>query len=123
MPHTWIAAEYVLAVQSLFAYETSDSIVIAAGVPQEWLLGEGISVADLPTRFGALHYSLRMSDEKTLEFSLQSKLALPACKIILRPPLNGKITDCTDHQDAHIQSDQSAILFTQNTIHCTIHVS
>ena len=122
VPHTWISAEYVLAVQSLFAYETIDSLVIAAGVSYEWLLNKGIKVADLHTRFGTLQYSLCYHDEHTLEFSLQSNLTIPSRNIILRPPLRGKITAITCHQEAQIQDDQSAVIFTQNTIHCIIHV-
>jgi hypothetical protein len=123
VPHTWIAAEYVLAVQSMFAYETVDSLVIAAGVPQEWLLGKGISVSEMHTRFGTLQFSLCYSDDNTIEFSLQSTIALASYKIILRPPLRGKITSITCQQQAQIQRDQSEVAFTQHTIHCTIYVS
>ena len=123
VPHTWIAAEYVLAVQSMFAYETRDSVVIAAGVPHEWLLGKGISVTDLHTRFGTLHYSLRYRDENTLEFTLESTLQIPSRNIILRPPLHGKITAITCPQETQIKNDHRSIIFTQNTIHCNIHVS
>jgi hypothetical protein len=91
LPHTWIAAEYVLAVLALFAYEdlASRALVLAAGIPDAWLAGgEIVEVEDLPTAFGTLGYDLRRIDAHTLEFSLRGELR-PAGGILLRPPLAG----------------------------------
>src|SRR5690606_20970867 len=39
VPHAWIAAEYMLAVRTMLAYErmADEALVLAAGVPAEWL--------------------------------------------------------------------------------------
>ena len=41
LPHTWISAEYILSICSLFAYEREEdeALVVAAGVAEKWLLG------------------------------------------------------------------------------------
>ncbi len=62
MPHSWIGAEYILAICSLFAYEreADRSLVIAAGVAAQWLDDGGeVVVRDLPTHYGPLSYRLR----------------------------------------------------------------
>jgi hypothetical protein len=90
LPHTWIAAEYVLAVRSLFAYERAAdrSLVVAAGLASEWIEGEGVRVNGMPTPYGALSYSLRRTDSKTLRFEIESSLG---ATIELRPPLGAAL--------------------------------
>ena len=95
LPHTWIAAEYVLSVRSLFAYEletAADGLILAAGIAPEWLEADGVQVKAMPTRFGPLTYSLRRVNERTLRFELAS--ALPA-DIVLRPPLAAPLLGVT----------------------------
>jgi len=86
LPHTWIGAEYVLALRSLFAYErdTDQSLVLAAGLAHEWIEGAGVQVDRMPTLQGNLSYSLRRIDSKTLRFEIGSAIE---AKIVLRPPL------------------------------------
>ena len=68
VPHTWIAAEYVLALRTLFAYEreADRTLVIGAGLDAAWLEGEGVRVRAMPTRYGPLSYELRRIDATTL---------------------------------------------------------
>jgi hypothetical protein len=95
LPHTWIAAEYVLAVRCLFAYEREDGdeLIIGAGLAPEWLEGEGVRVDAMPTRFGALSYSLRKMDATSVRFDIERLdspgAALP--RVVLRPPLGGPL--------------------------------
>jgi F5/8 type C domain len=86
LPHTWIAAEYVLAVRSLFAYEreADRSLVLAAGLAPEWIEGPGVKVDKMPTLYGKLEFSLRRIDSETLRFEIGGGIA---AKIVLRPPL------------------------------------
>ncbi len=86
LPHTWIAAEYVLAVRSLFAYEreADRSLVVAAGLAAEWIEGSGVQVSKMPTLYGSLSYSLRRADSRTLRFEIGGGVA---ARILLRPPL------------------------------------
>jgi hypothetical protein len=88
LPHTWISAEYVLAIRSLFAYEreADRTLVVAAGLAPEWTVGDGVRVRSMPTRYGALSYSLRRLDPHTLAFDIGGGVE---SRIILRPPLDG----------------------------------
>jgi F5/8 type C domain len=90
LPHTWIAAEYVLAVRSLFAYEreSDGSLIIAAGLAPEWLEGAGVRVNEMPTLFGSLSYSLRRLDSATVRFQISTAMS---AKVILRPPLTAPL--------------------------------
>jgi hypothetical protein len=90
LPHTWIGAEYVLAVRSLFAYErdADRSLVLAAGLASEWLDGAGVRVDRMPTPYGRLSYSLRRTDSATLRFEIGGGIA---AKLILRPPLTAPL--------------------------------
>ncbi len=88
LPHTWISAEYVLAVRSLFAYEreADRALVVAAGLAPEWIEGEGVHVRAMPTLYGALSYSLRRTDARTARFDIDIE-ACAGCRLILKPPL------------------------------------
>jgi len=90
LPHTWIAAEYVLAVRSLFAYERESdaTLIIAAGLAPEWLEGEGVKVNGMPTLYGSLSYSLRRLDAATVRFDISSAMS---ARVILRPPLGAPL--------------------------------
>ncbi|MEO5626096.1 MAG: coagulation factor 5/8 type domain-containing protein, partial [Dokdonella sp.] len=61
MPHGWVASDFIRSTLDLFAYEREgdQSIVLAAGVPEDWLDGDGIAIDHLRTPYGKLGYSLR----------------------------------------------------------------
>jgi hypothetical protein len=90
MPHTWIAAEFVLAFRSMLAFEreTDDALVVAAGVPAEWLDDkDGVGVHDLPTWYGTLGFTMtRARDVIDLEITLTGDVTMPAGWIVVRPP-------------------------------------
>jgi len=90
LPHTWISAEYVLAVRSLLAYErdADRTLVLAAGVAPEWIEGGGVQVNEMPTPYGALSYSLRRTDSTTVRFEFAGAIA---AGIVLRPPLGAAL--------------------------------
>jgi hypothetical protein len=90
MPHSWISAEYILAIRSLFAYEREEdqALVLAAGIHTNWLSDTGaVVVEDLPTHYGKLHYTLHTAGPGTLRLSLSGDLALPSGGIVVHPPL------------------------------------
>ena len=59
MPHGWVASDFIRAVLDLFVYEreADQALVLAAGVPADWLDGPGVTVRDLRTPYGALSYT------------------------------------------------------------------
>jgi hypothetical protein len=56
LPHGWVASSFVRALRGLFAYERreDETLVLAAGIPEEWLAPPGVRVRRLPTRYGPL---------------------------------------------------------------------
>lgn len=61
MPHAWIASDFIQSALDMFAYERpmDQALVLAAGVPADWLVGAGIGVRSLRTPYGNLTYRLR----------------------------------------------------------------
>ncbi|MUV14637.1 coagulation factor 5/8 type domain-containing protein [Noviluteimonas gilva] len=94
LPHAWVASDYVRSALDLFAYERpeDESIVIAAGIPADWLKGEGIAIEGLRTPGGPLSYSLREVGDK-LVLEVGGGITLPKGGLVL--PWNGKETRVT----------------------------
>jgi hypothetical protein len=78
LPHAWVASDYVRSVLDMFAYERESdrSLVIAAGIPDDWLDGKGIAVGDLRTPYGKLSYTLRREHATTI-LHIDGGLQLP----------------------------------------------
>ncbi|MFO1431698.1 MAG: discoidin domain-containing protein [Candidatus Competibacteraceae bacterium] len=94
MPHSWIGAEYILSIRSLFAYERESdrSLVVAAGIAEDWLDDTAeVVVEDLPTYYGKLSYTLRREGPATLRLTLAGALTLPEGGIVIKPPLPGPL--------------------------------
>jgi len=103
LPHTWISAEYMFSICSLFAYEreADQSLVIAAGIAPEWLAGECTAgVENLPTYYGSISYSLRFTDESTMLLKLWGDITMPAGGIVVQPPLPRPIQQVTVNHTA-----------------------
>ena len=67
MPHAWVASDYIRSAIDLLAYEREDgALVLAAGVIDSWLEGEGVAVRRLPTPYGPLTYSVRREGARVL---------------------------------------------------------
>jgi hypothetical protein len=90
MPHSWISAEYILSIRSLFAYEREEdqALVIAAGIRENWLTDAcDVVVTDLPTYYGKLSYTLHREGPDTLRLRVTGDLALPPGRIVVKPPM------------------------------------
>lgn len=90
VPHTWIAAEYMLAVASMVASERegTEKMVLAAGLPWEWISGtDGFAVKGLRTRHGQLEFSLKVSSLDEIHFSIGEGLILPPGDLHIAPPI------------------------------------
>ncbi|MGO9512562.1 MAG: discoidin domain-containing protein [Steroidobacteraceae bacterium] len=120
LPHTWIAAEYALAVRSLFAYEreADRSLVLAGGLASEWIEGSGVQVNGMPTLHGSLSYSLQRTAAQTLRFEIGGGIT---AKMILRPPLAGPLRSVIVDGSACTSFDQESvtILHTPAEVTCT----
>jgi hypothetical protein len=87
MPHTWISSDFVRSALDLFAYEreSDQALVLAAGVPVDWLKGRGVAVAGLRTSQGSLGYRLRLAHGRLL-LDLSPGTMLPAGGAVLSWP-------------------------------------
>src|SRR5207247_794857 len=90
MPHTWIAAEFALTFRSMLAFEreTEQALVVAAGVPAEWLEGDGgVGVDGLPTWYGTLSFTMRRDgDAVDMDLTLTEAIRIPARESYVSPP-------------------------------------
>lgn len=87
LPHAWVESDYVRSALDLFAYgrDQDDALVIAAGIPGDWLEGEGVAVAGLRTPYGELGYTLRR-DGDTVALALSPGLEMPPGGVVLSWP-------------------------------------
>ncbi len=90
VPHTWIAAEYILSLTSMVAdeREASSALVLAPGMPWNWISeGEGFSVSQLPTRYGLLEFHIRASGEYLIHIEITDTITIPPGGLWVIPPL------------------------------------
>ncbi|WP_414674689.1 discoidin domain-containing protein [Lysobacter sp.] len=87
LPHAWVGSDYVRSALDLFAYtrDLDDALVVAAGIPADWLAGEGVRVANLRTPYGPLGYSLK-EDGRGLELRLSADTAVPPGGVVFTWP-------------------------------------
>jgi hypothetical protein len=101
MPHAWIASDFIRVALDLFAYEraTDQAMVLAGGVPWDWLRGNGVALSGLHTHYGRLGYTLRRQGDR-VRLHIDAGLRLPPGGIVVswpgrEPPgatrVNGKV--------------------------------
>jgi len=122
LPHTWVAAEYALAVRSLLAYERVDDrrLVLAAGVAAEWTSGAGVEVQEMPTLYGALTFSARTLDAHTFRREIGPGVA---ARIELRPPLSGRLLGVTVNGSDHADFDAQSVVIETTPAEVTCHTT
>jgi len=90
MPHTWIAAEFVLAFRSMLAFEreADRALVVAAGIPDDWLQADGgVGVDGLPTWYGTLGFTMRRDgDAIDMDLTLRGDAMMPGGGIVVQLP-------------------------------------
>ncbi|MBB5209548.1 discoidin domain-containing protein [Chiayiivirga flava] len=88
MPHGWVASDFIRAALDLFAFERDSdrSLVLAAGIPADWLGGDGIGIDGLRTPYGTLSYTLRR-DADSVTLRIGDGLTLPPGGVVIAWPL------------------------------------
>jgi len=88
MPHGWVASDQIRSVLDLFAYEDEgeSSLVLAAGVPMDWLRGKGVSIRDLRTPWGRLSWSARVGADGAVDVQVSGLRSVPRGGVSLRGP-------------------------------------
>lgn len=68
MPHAWISSDFVRSALDLLAFErdSDQALVLAAGVPPDWLNQGPVGVTGLRTAHGRLSYTLRRDGAEVL---------------------------------------------------------
>ncbi len=91
LPHAWVASDFVRSALDMFAHarESDDSIVLAAGVPADWI-AQGVGVRGLRTPHGTLSYSLRQEDGQLL-LDIGEGHRLPSGGFVLPWPWEGEV--------------------------------
>ena len=110
VPHTWIAAEYLLAVASMVAAEreATTSMVLASGMPWAWIAEDkGFAIKNLPTRYGPLDFRIRVLRRGTIHVEIGSSITLPPGGLTIAPPLPGgkRITSAECQRGTHAAID------------------
>ncbi|MEK8023066.1 MAG: discoidin domain-containing protein [Candidatus Hydrogenedentota bacterium] len=86
MPHTWVGADLINALRSIFVIDEEDRVELAAGVPVEWLAGtEEVSVTNLPAARGRITWSLNRTAPDRVVFQA-SGTAKPRSGFVLKHP-------------------------------------
>ncbi len=94
MPHTWVGAEYILAVRTLFLYEQGETLVIGAGIDPQWLDSEhGVAIRNAPTEFGPISYSMKKTGD-TVTVKISGKAHPPAGSLV-HSPLDAALVEVT----------------------------
>jgi hypothetical protein len=90
MPHGWVGSDYIRAVLDLFAWERDEdeAIVLASGLPTQWLEAGGVSIRELRTPFGLLSFSVR-ADGESLQLLLEDGAEVPPGGFVLPWPYEG----------------------------------
>jgi hypothetical protein len=121
VPHTWIGAEYVLALRTMLAYERAAdrSLVLAAGVPSSWLDGGApVGVTGMPTHYGTLDLRLQRTSRNVLAVSVAG-VEVPPGGLVVRPPLasplssvevNGEPVDAFDGASATVHVSPARVV-------------
>ena len=91
LPHAWVASDFVRSALDMFAYvrESDDSLVLAAGVPVDWLDGSGVALRGMRTPHGTLGYRLQRDGER-LVLEVADDAGLPPGGLVLPWPWAGE---------------------------------
>ncbi|MCD9098712.1 discoidin domain-containing protein [Luteimonas fraxinea] len=86
LPHAWVGSDFVRSALDMFAYvrEVDDSLVLAAGVPADWL-NEGVALRGMRTPQGTVGYSLRREGDALL-LDIAADSGLPEGGLVLQWP-------------------------------------
>ncbi|HQT95053.1 MAG TPA: discoidin domain-containing protein [Thermoanaerobaculaceae bacterium] len=88
LPHAWVGSDFIRSFLDMLAYERDGdgALVLGAGVPAQWLTGEGIRIRRLRTPYGELSFTMSR-EAGVVRVRVEAGLRVPSGGIALRPPL------------------------------------
>lgn len=88
-PSALAAAAYANLFRSIFVYEHNEQLILAAGVPREWMKAESaIEIGNFPTLFGPLGYRLSYDPSTRVLRLLLTGNANPPRGFVLHSPVD-----------------------------------
>jgi len=112
LPHAWVGSDFIRSFLDMLAYERGrdGALVLAAGVPHEWLAGSGLTVRALRTPHGALSYTVR-EEGGAFHVRLEPGLAVPPGGIVVAVPMVGPIGTVTvDGRQMRLPADGEVVV-------------
>jgi hypothetical protein len=96
LPHTWVGSDYARSVLDMIAYDRGrdSTLVVAAGLPVEWIEGNGLRVRGLRTPYGPLTMAIVARGE-AVEATIDGGVHLPPGGIVALPPTRKPLTAVT----------------------------
>jgi hypothetical protein len=96
VPHAWVGSDFIRSFLDMLAYERvrDGALVLAAGVPQEWLAGSGLAVSGLQTPHGTLSCEMRQEGD-AVYVRIEPGLTVPPGGIVLALPMAGTVRSMT----------------------------
>jgi hypothetical protein len=113
LPHGWIASTWIHSLRTALVFERAGdrSLVLAAGVPAEWLEGgEPIRVKALPTQYGPIDYELWREGPRRLRMRVGGRVSIPPGGIALAPPVQGALFKIEVNGAPRAVSDPAALV-------------
>ncbi|MCK5306442.1 MAG: discoidin domain-containing protein [Candidatus Omnitrophica bacterium] len=111
MPHTWIGAEYINAVRSLFVYEAGDKLILGGGIDEKWLSSkEGVSVEGMPTYYGKISYALN-KENNILKIKVGGEAVSPPGGFVFMLPRPKKIKEVSLNGEKIEMSPPGEVVF------------
>ncbi|MEO7425991.1 MAG: hypothetical protein ABI036_12445, partial [Fibrobacteria bacterium] len=84
--HVWAAAEWVMMMRNLFLREEGRTLILASGIPDEWLVpGTELSFGPGPTLFGLVTVLIKVTPE-SVKVSWSGQWLSHADRIEVKPP-------------------------------------
>lgn len=125
VPHSWISAEYMLSFRDMLAHEhlADNTLALAAGLPLEWLVEDGVRVDHLPTYFGSIAFTLRRDDAWSVRFTMEPSWANAPVAVMLRPPLPARLQSIEDATGAVIRYSEDGLVLQPRACEIVIHCS
>lgn len=119
VPHTWVGAEYLNAVRSLFVYELNDALMLGYGVDEKWLR-DGVSVENMPTYYGKINYNLKMQ-ENILKIKFWGDAASPPLGFIFKIPSADKVSQILMNDEIYEEFSGDKMVFYKLPMEITVY--
>lgn len=113
MPHTWVGSDFIRSLLDMFAFdrESDQSLVIGAGIPEEWLSApQGVSIRGLHTHCGELSIQWSGTD-RGARVSITGRVLVPSGGIHVYSPLSDACSSAVlDGEEAELLDGDQVIV-------------